>query len=365
MDLPDLHKAKVSGKRVLVRVDLDIPFGSFDSTQDKFAQGGPEWDDTRLRDLVPTLQFLMENQAKVILIGHKGRPNGTIDGRLTLELISKRLAKVLGKNILFVYDITGAEAEEETKKVKEGEVIMLENLRFDSREEDNDDGFAKRLASFGEIYVNECFADSHRNHASIVGIPKILPHFAGFRLAQEVENLSKVLQNPEHPVVIVIGGGKVDKAKYVDLLLARADWVLVGGVLPVKVESYCSSDNEKICVIAARLTPSGKDIDIASSTNFAAIVSNAGTVVWNGPLGEYEDAANRSGTEIVARAVAESGAFKLVGGGDTIAVLQNLGILDKMDWVSSGGGSMLEFLVEGDLVGLRALRLDNYPISRA
>lgn len=339
MNLPDLHKANVRGKKILVRADLDVP----------------ERDDTRLKDLVPTLQFLIESQAKIILIGHRGRPGGEVRGEFSLAPVSARLAKLLGCQIKFIYDITGAEAEKEANEVGPRNIIMLENLRFDSREERNDDEFSKKLASFGEIYVNECFADAHRTHASIVGIPKFLPHFAGFRLIQEVQNLGKVLESPVHPVVIVVGGAKADKAKYADKLLEVADWVLVGGLLPRMVESYCR-DDDKLCVVAANLVPSGRDIDETSATNFAAIVSNAGTIVWNGPLGEYEDTANRRGTETVAHAIAESGAFKVVGGGDTIAVLQNLGILDKMDWVSSGGGSMLEFLSEGDLVGIKVLR---------
>ena len=324
---------------MLVRCDLDIP----------------EKDDTRLKGLIPTLVFLIENEAKIILIGHRGRPDGKIDGKLSLEPVSGLLSELVGKSIRFVWDISGVETEHEAERIGSDEIIMLENLRFDSREEKNDPEFAKRLASFGEIYVNECFADSHREHASIVGIPKFLPHAAGFQFTREIENLNKVLENPERPVVVVIGGAKSDKKKYVEKLLSHADWVLVGGLLPRLVKSYCRPDG-KICVCTACLLPSEKDIDATSAGNFSKILSQAGTIVWNGPMGEYENPEFSRGTEMIARAIASSKALKIVGGGDTLAALQSFGILDKMDWVSSGGGSMLEFLAEGDLAGLKALR---------
>lgn len=346
MKLPKIIDRDIKGKRVLVRADLDVPFD--------FAQGKPEIDDTRLKNLVPTFQFLLENQAKMIIIGHLGRPGGTIRGELSLAPVCERLGKIIGKEVKFIYDITGLEAEREVSSLAPGEIVMLENLRFDSREEKNDSEFTKRMASFGQFYINECFADSHREHASIVGIPKFLPHGMGFHFITEVENLGGILENPKHPVVIIIGGAKADKVKYIDKLLDHADWVLVGGLLPRMVESYCREDG-KICVSAAHLVPSGRDIDEASTANFSAIISQAGTIVWNGPMGEYENPQFRGGTEVVGLAVADSGAFKVVSGGDTVAVLQNLGFLPKMNWVSSGGGAMLEFLAEGTLPGIEAL----------
>lgn len=326
-----------------MRADLDIQIGHDD-------------DDWRLKKLIPTLRHLLESQAKTIVIGHRGRPNGQVSGELSLAPVSKRLSKLLKEKINFVYDITGKEAEDETSKIGLGEIVMLENLRFDIREEHFDPEFAKRLASFGDFYVNESFADSHREHASIVGIPKFLPHAAGLHFAREVENLSRMREKSKHPVVVIIGGAKTEKAKYIDRLLDIADWVLTGGLLPRIVSSFCRGRDGKACVSAGHLLPSGGDIDAASVANFSAIISQARTVVWNGPMGEFENPEYRKGTEQVAQAVVENRkSFKVVGGGDTISALQTLGILPKMNWVSTGGGSMLQFLAEGTLPGIEAM----------
>lgn len=344
MKLPDLHSLKVKNQRVLVRADLD----------------GPMEDEIGLSHLLPTLKFLLQEQAKVIIIGHRGRPGGAIRGEFSLFPVSEHLSELLGQDVKFIYDTTGVEAEEEANQVGPGSAIMLENLRFDNREENCDPEFAKRLAVLGDFYVNESFANSHREHASIVALPREFKSknrvAAGLRFIEEVENLSRVMDNPGHPVVVILGGGKAEKAKYVDKLLDKADWVLVGGLLPRVVQSFCRDDG-KICVSAAHLVPSGSDIDEASATNFAAIISQAETIVWNGPMGEYEVPEFRHGTEVVARAVAQnSNAFKIAGGGDTTAALQSLGILAKINWVSTGGGAMLEFIAEETLPGIEALK---------
>ena len=341
MKLPTISDFNLKGKRVLLRADLDV---------------SPK-DDWRLQLLKPTLDHLIKSGAKTIIIGHRGRPQG-VDGAFSLLPVAKKLEHIVKKEIQFIYDITGKETHDEIGKMQNGYIVMLENLRFDKGEEENDPEFVKRLASLGDFYLNESFADCHREHSSIVGLPKLLPHAVGFRLQKEVENLGHILENPRHPVVVIIGGSKTEKAKYIDKLLDSVDWVLAGGILPYVVSSYCRSKDGKTCVAAAHLTPSGGDIDQASATNFAAIARVAGTIVWNGPLGEYEKKEYRSGTEIMAKAVAKNrDAYKIVGGGDTISALKKIGVLEKMDWVSTGGGAMLEYLAYGTLPGIEALKI--------
>lgn len=345
MKLPKVSEFNLKDKKVLLRADLDV-----------------ENDDFRLQTLKETLHYLIEIGAKIIVIGHRGRPQG-IDGRFSLLPVAQKLGKLINKKINFVFDVTGQETKDEIGKMKNGDVVMLENLRFDKGEEENDPKFAKRLALMGDFYLNESFADCHREHSSIVVLPLQFKSksnnstAAGFHLTEEIENLSRVLERPKRPVVIIIGGSKTEKAKYIDKLLDSVDWVLAGGLLPHVVSSYCRSKDGKTCVAAAHLTPSGGDIDQASATNFAAIARVAGTIVWNGPLGEYEKKEYRSGTEIMAKAVAQNrDAYKIVGGGDTISALKKIGVLEKMDWVSTGGGAMLEYLAYGTLPGIEALK---------
>ncbi|MBI4057759.1 phosphoglycerate kinase [Candidatus Microgenomates bacterium] len=338
MKLPIVSETSIKGRRVLVRLDTDVPL-----------ENGKVVDDYRLKSALPTLELLKKYAAQIIILGHIDHPQRR-DTAFSIRPIANYLSDLLHEEITVV-------ELEESKKENDKKVRILENLRFNNGEEKNDSKFVKRLAQLGDFYINESFADSHRRHASIVGLPKLLPHGAGFHLTQEVEHLLRILEKPKDPVIIIIGGAKSDKVTYIDKLLDHADWVLVGGLLPRVVSSYCRMHDGRACVVAGFLDPTGRDIDEVSATNFAAMVANAGTVVWNGPLGEYEKETFRKGTEVVARALGESDAYKVVGGGDTVAVLKNLGILDTMDWVSTGGGAMLEFLAEGDLPGLKALRI--------
>lgn len=346
-----MEDLQVKNKRVLLRLDLDV-----------YIDRARVREDYRLRASIPTFKYLIEHGAKkIVVLGHRGRPEGKIVDSLSLGPVGKHLEKLLIKEL-------GKE------KVKNTDVFMLENLRFDPRESldfARDHGemmeFARELAKEGDVYVNEAFGASHREHASIVGLPRLLPHAAGLRLQQEVEVLSRVLDpstrlpdgqagsGPKEPVVFVVGGGKMDKAVLVDKLLNRGEFVLVGGVLSKKLTSYCREKDGRMCVVAARVNHGGEDITPDSARNFAAIIKSAGTVVWNGPGGDI-DSGFWEGTQLVAEAVAQSRAFKVVGGGDTIRALQTLGLLEKMDWVSTGGGAMLEFLAYGDLPGLEALR---------
>ena len=324
ISLPKITDLDVSGKKVLLRADLDVDFDTKTNNED-----------IRLKSIIPTLEYLVEKNSKVIIIGHRGRPGGKIDEKLSLEPVSKIVEKLLKEKI----------GEEKMKRVK---MEMLENLRFNPGEEANDGEFTKHLAGKGDIFINEAFANSHRSHASIVGLPKLLPHAAGFRFTQEVENLSKVLNNPERPVIFIIGGAKKDKLDYLPLLKKIADKVLVGGRLP----AYAKISNK---FLVANLLPDKEDITLNSIERFEEEIAKAGTIVLAGPMGRYEDKGHRQGTERVFKAVAQSSAFKVTGGGDSLVVVQRFNLMEKFDWVSVGGGAMLEFLARGTLPGIQAL----------
>lgn len=339
MNLPRLQDLDLKNKNVLLRLDLDVP-----------VERGKVTDDSRLREAVPTIEYLQEQGAgKITVIGHRGRPfdsaqghgpDGKVVESLSLETVGKALEKILKEEM-------GAEAEKL-------DLFMLENLRFNEGEDSGSEEFAKELASGQDVFVNEAFGTTHRNAASITKLPKLLKSAAGLHLQEEVENLSKVLDEPKRPLVFILGGGKMDKALYVDKILEHADWVLVGGVLPKEVKSYCK-ENGNMCVAAAHLTRDSRDITPDSIRNFIQVIKTAGTIVWNGPLGDI-DSDHWDGTHAIADALAKSSAYKVVGGGDTIRALQKFGVLEKMNYVSTGGGAMLEFLAYGDLPGLKALR---------
>jgi len=339
MNIPRLENYELEGKKVVVRGDLDLPEGDF----------------ARLEKSKKTYEYLLSQKAKVIVVGHRGRPEGKTDDNLSLAPIAKNLQGVLGKSVKFVFDIVGHEAEVEVGNLKEGEILMLENLRFDAREsfdpaqDAGAEGFARKLASFGDFYVNECFSSSHRNHASFVGIPKLLPHAAGIRFAREIEKLSKVLQNPKRPIVLVLGGLKEGKLKYLDSFTKIADKVLVGGRLP----EFLQNIDHKL--IVADLTADKEDMTVRSIELFEAEIAKAGTVVVSGPLGKFEDEGHRLGTERVFKAIIASDAYKVAGGGDTEAAISMFGLEEKFDWISVGGGAMLEFLANGTLPGIEAL----------
>lgn len=329
MNLPTLDTLDLKNKRVLLRLDLDVP-----------VENGVITEDSRLRASVPTVSYLQENSAsQIIILGHRGRPDGKYDKSLNFKPVEDQLREIL-KN----------------EKIDDSKISFEENLRFNRGEEENDPNFAKELAKKGDIYVNDAFGVCHRETASIVGLPKLLPHAAGIHLLEEVEYLSRILENPKKPVVFVLAGGKMEKAVFIEKFLDHAEVVLVGGALALGVSSYCREKDGGMCVVAAQVTNDGKDITPGSAKNFAEIIKSAGTIVWNGPMGDI-DSGFWDGTKIVAGAIANSQAYKVAGGGDTIHVLKELNIALKMDYVSVGGGAMLEFLAYDDLPGLRALRV--------
>lgn len=372
----------VFGKTVFLRADVDIPISSSELRTQNLELIE---DDTRLLAWMPTLKYLLTHGAKVIIGGHLGRPSG-IDKSLSLEPIAMWL-----------------NCHHDTTKTKVGEfegwrindsIFLLENLRFYKGEEENDREFAKKLASIADMYVNDAFAASHRAHASIVGVPKYLPHFAGFRLEKEIEALSKVLENPDRPLVVIVGGAKIEtKLPLVEKMHDFADYVLVGGKIAQETEALLKVQHEKLgdiksVLLVADLNQDRTDITPKSIENFLQIISLAKTIVWNGPVGMIkskikspargearsprasgdarrgEAAGQRrqkskvdteEGTRELTKGIVKSGAYTVVGGGDTIAFLKRIGLVDKFSFVSTGGGAMLEFLSGSTLPGLQAL----------
>lgn len=321
MNLPKLTDIDVTGKRVLLRADLDIDIG----------------ENYRLEAIIPTLEYLSSKSAKIIIMGHLGRPEGKFVDELKIAPVAEALRKISN----------GIEFE------------VLENLRFNPGEEANDMDFARDLASKGDVYVNEAFATSHREAASITSLPKLLPHAAGIRFVEEVNNLSKVFESPAKPVVFVVGGSKDDKKEYIQSLEPFADKILVGGRLPeyygdLALESVRNIPDDAKLIIA-NLNQDKEDITLNSIERFEKEIERAGTIILAGPMGRYEDTGHRQGTERVFNKVAGSAAFKIVGGGDSLSVLSLYNLKDKFDWVSVGGGAMLEFLSRRTLPGIEAL----------
>lgn len=329
--MKSVKEADVSGKRVLVRTDFDIP-----------VKDGVIVDETRLDKNIPTLKYLLEKKAKLFLISKMGRPQFR-DLKLSLKSVVEEVSKKLEREVKFKDDLN---------QNIPGDITLLENLRFWPEEEKGDLDFSKKLASFGDIYVNECFATSHRSDASFVGVPKILPSYAGLNLIREVTELKKVLVDPERPLISIIGGAKLEtKLPAIHSLAKVSDKVLVGGKLMFEVDGQKLPDN----VVIAPDDIDKKDVGPKTIVSFKKILRSANTIVWNGPLGMYEVDKYLEGTRLLAEAIAESDAYKIIGGGDTIAVLDKLKLLDKIDYVSTGGGAMLEFLAEKKLPGLIAL----------
>jgi len=326
---------ELAGKKAVLRGDLDVPL-----------KGGKVGEDYRLKALLPTLNFLLEKGARVLVIGHAGRPKGQPNPSLSLRPLAEWFAERLGRKVDFFPDFAPADSDSEAG--------VLENLRFWPGEEENDPAFAKELASLGGLYVNDAFAVSHREHASIVGVPNYIPAYAGLRLEEEVWELGGVLENPARPLILVLGGAKTEtKAPLVPAFAETADSVLLGGRLMFLPEM------EKIPKVVLPVDDLDTfDIGEKSVQLFADRLKTAQTIVWNGPLGKWEEDKYARGTKVIAETLANSPAKTIVGGGDTIAALSAFGLLEKMKYVSMGGGAMLEFLAGRKLPGLSALGYD-------
>ncbi len=333
MDLPKLDSLDFNGRRVILRADMDVALGENGEVKEKY----------RLESWKPTVDYLLEHSVtQIILVGHLGRPGGSINENLSLKKLVTPISQILGQEVVFEGD---------------GKIVLKENLRFNPGEEKNDPEFVKSLAALGDIYINDDFSVSHREHASIVGLPGVLPHAAGVRFSSEVENLSKVLENPKTPTLTIISGIKEDKVEMAKKMVDVFDKVLVGGRLPEYFgdESLISVRTQNGKFLIANLNQDKEDITLNSIERFNEEVTKAGTIVLAGVLGKYEDEGHRQGTKRVFEAVANSPAFKVAGGGDTIAAIDMFSLKDKFDWISVGGGAMLEFLANKTLVGIEAL----------
>lgn len=382
--LEDLPVA--AGKKVLVRIDCNVPLS-----------GGRVADDLRLTTIIPTLDWLRRAGAAVVVCGHLGRPKGRPDPRFGLAPVADRLGDLLAEEVPLAPEVVGERASAMIDALRPGQVLLLENLRFEPGEMANDPGFAAALAAPVDLYVNDAFGASHRSHASIVGPPAALPHAGGRLLFREVEALGRLLHDPARPFVAVLGGAKVsDKLGVIDALLDRCDTILVGGAMAFTFhaaqglavgDSLVEPDRVEECarllatgrvrvppdvVIAreidagaeTRVVPAGaipdgwKGLDVGPGTaaEFADAVASAATVLWNGPMGVFEVAPFAAGTRSVAEAVAASSAYTVVGGGDSAAAIRGFGLAERVSHVSTGGGASLELIENGDLPGLAALR---------
>lgn len=333
-----ITKEIAHNKKVIIRLDLDVPLEN-NEVKDK----------TRLIAVLPTLNLLNDSASQVIIIGHAGRPDGKAIPELSLRPIATTLSQLLDQPIEFLDQVTPTEISSSAK------LIMLENLRFDAREETNDPEFAKQLAQYGDLFVFEAFAVSHRKAASTVGITEFLPSYAGLRVTTEVAELSEILEKPLHPLLVIVGGAKIEtKLPVINNMLEKADHIFVGGKLPYEIAQKNMTFPNK--VIVAEMNDSGLDISPTMYPTVARLIHDAAMIVWNGPVGKFEDESAREGTHQVAHAIATSKAKTIIGGGETNEAVALFQIEDKIAFISVGGGAMLEFLSGKELPALTKVR---------
>ena len=382
----------VAGKKILLRCDFNVP-------QDK--ETGAITSDKRIVAALPTIRYLLEKKAAVIACSHLGKPKGEWKAKLSLAPVAQRLSELLGQEVIFAKDIVGEDAKTKAAALQGGQIMLLENLRFDPREEKNDPSFAEELASMAELYVSDAFGTVHRAHASTAGVAAYLPAVSGLLVAKELEVMGGALNNPKRPFVAVLGGAKVsDKIGVINNLLDKADTIIIGGGMAYTFakaqggsigKSLCEEDkldyaremiakaekngvklllpsdtmaaddfsnDAKRQVVSTMAIPDGwEGMDIGPDTirMFCDAVKGAGTVVWNGPMGVFEFENFAAGTRAMAQALADSGAITIVGGGDSAAAVEQMGFADKITHISTGGGASLEFLEGLELPGVACL----------
>ena len=341
----------VLNKRCLVRVDFDVPLDERGKISDNF----------RIQSSLATIIYLLKNNAKVVLIGHLGRPQEIKNEKLKIKNLSLKpvaleLERLLNKKVRFISDCLGDKVKQEVQKLKQGEIIVLENLRFYKEEEANNVHFAKALAELADIYINDAFATCHREHSSIVGIPKYLPSVAGLLLEKEIKVLTDLMKNPRKPLIAIIGGKKVEtKIKLINKITKIADFVLIGDLIKkeLKEKNIQLKEPQKIIEPIGNLCE--KDINPQTINLFKEKIAIAKTIFWNGPLGLVENKLFTKGSEAIIQAIIKSSAFSVIGGGDTIKALGNIN-LKKIGHISTGGGAMLSFLSGQKLPGIKALK---------
>ena len=383
--------ADLSGKKVLCRCDFNVP------TNDE----GIITDDSRIRKSLPTIQYLLQQGAAVILCSHKVRPKNGYEEKYSLKVVKNRLEELLGKSVELASDVVGPEAQEKAKALKPGEILLLENVRFMKGETKNDMELAREYASLAEVFVNDAFGSCHRAHSSTVGVASFLPAYSGLLVKKELEVMGKALSDPNRPLVLIMGGSKVsDKIGVIDHMLTLADHIIIGGGMSYTFTaarggkigtSLCEQDAFAYCLeLLKKAEEKGVQIhlpvDVVAADHFAAdaqpviyaegeipdnmmgldigpktreiygeIIGQAGTVIWNGPMGVFEFPAFAAGTEAVAKAMAESQGVTIIGGGDSAAAVEQMGYGDRITHVSTGGGASLEFFAGEELPGVAAL----------
>ena len=385
-----IEDIEVSGKRTLVRCDFNVPFAD-----------GKIADDKRIREAMPTIKYLADKGAKVILCSHMGRPKGEFNEKFSLAPVAVRLSELLGKTVTLATDVIGEDAKKKAAALSDGDIMLIENVRFHKEEEKNDPEFAKELASLADIFVNDAFGTAHRAHASTAGVADYLPAVCGYLIQKEISVMGDALNNPKRPFVAILGGAKVsDKIGVISNLLEKVDTLIIGGAMAYTFKkalglsvgtSLCELDKVDFArqlmekakakgvtfllpvdnrvgdaydpncktMISDNNIPDGYmglDIGPKSEELFAEAIKSAGTVVWNGPMGVSEWENFASGTRAVATAVAESGAISIICGGDSAAAIEKLGFADKMTHISTGGGASLEFLEGLELPGIACLQ---------
>ncbi len=377
----------LKNKRVLMRVDFNVPMAD-----------GKVTDDKRIRAALPTIQFVLDQNASLILMSHLGRPKNASDSQFSLRAAAEVLSTLLARPVQMAPDCVGAEVEKMAKALKPGEVLMLENTRFHAEEEKNDLEFAKRLASLGEVYVNDAFGSAHRAHASTEGVARFLPAVSGFLMEQELEYLGRAVANPEHPYIAILGGAKIsDKILVVETLLSKCDKLIIGGgmantflaaqglnmqdslveessletakaimakssdklILPVDAviaDKFAEDANTQV-VDVGEIPAGWRMLDVGPKTVgvYQAALNGAKLIVWNGPVGVFEMPKFAEGTFALARMLAESKAVTVIGGGDSASAVKKAGVAKQMTHVSTGGGASLEFLEGKELPGVAAL----------
>ena len=391
MNKKTVRDIDLKGKKVLVRCDFNVPMD-----EDKNIT-----DTTRIIAAIPTIKYLLENDCAIILCSHLGRPKGEFKPEFSLKPVAKELSKILGKEVVMAEDVIGEDAKAKAANLKSGEVMLLENVRFHKEETDNDEGFAKELASLAEVYVNDAFGAAHRAHASTAGVAAFLPAVSGFLIEKELECLGEAVNNPERPFVAILGGAKVsDKIGVIDSLLEKVDTLLIGGgmaytffkaqgygvgnsiceldkldlardamekakakgvnlVLPVdtKVGKEFKPDTESKTVAWTEIPEGWEGFDIGEKTieMFSEEIKKAKTVIWNGPVGLFEFPQFSVGTNAIAKVLASIDAKTIIGGGDSASAVKKAGLGDKMTHISTGGGASLEFLEGKKLPGIECL----------
>ena len=381
----------VSGKKVLVRCDFNVPMAD-----------GVITDETRINGALPTIQYLVKENAAVILCSHMGRPKGEFNMKYSLAPVAARLSELLGQEVIMASDVIGEDAKAKAAALKPGQVMMIENVRFHKEEEKNDPAFAKELASMAEIFVNDAFGTAHRAHASTAGVADYLPAVCGYLIEKEISVMGKALSDPKRPFVAILGGAKVsDKIGVINNLIEKVDTLIIGGgmaytfframgnttgtsiceedkldlardlmakarekgvnfLLPVDniIGREYKADTTFMRIYSDSIPDGWMGLDIGEKTQelYAKSIEGAGTVVWNGPMGVSEWENFASGTIAVAKAVAESGAISIIGGGDSAAAVEKLGYADKLTHISTGGGASLEFLEGLELPGIACLQ---------